>query len=610
MEKEKDFEKELSTNYIPKSKIGNLPVSNDFNPEIKEKLDKIKNDVEKFKKEITKKFKFVEAIGLIPQQANKKIEEEFEISEEDSKKNLIHLLIIIPEEKFKEIQKIKLEMIKISKEINPSLWIHILTPVDLWNICLDSKFDIIEALAMSFPIFDKGILGALRVTQIHKTLVLKKFEKYVTSYVFFGSLVRGEAKETSDVDIGIIIDDTDVKRMPRLELKERLRSIIFQYIQEAIALAGVKNLLNVQVWLLTEFWEGVKDANPIFFTFIRDGVPLYDRGTFLPWKSLLRMGKIKPSPEALDMFMSAGDRLEENVNRRIMDIVLIDLFWGVSTPTQGILMLYGLAPPNVYETVRLFKEILVEKEKLVEKKYADFLEEIMIKYYKGYEHGKIKKITGKELDELSIKAFDYIKRLKKLREEIESRVQEQSIEKIYNDVFNLLETILKVKGENNILKGFNEEMIKKGIFPRRFLENLEFIAKVKKDVLSKKKNKNVKKDLLTGKEINEVEQARKLGNEIINSLIEYSQRCELSSIERTRFLIKNKDEIKAEIFLLKDIFIVEKDKIRKISGNKIEETNVEELNKQLAEQKNKKVALSLDSLILLKKEFGDFELEY
>jgi len=54
---------------------------------------------------------------------------------------------------------------------------------------------------MSFPIIDKGILSHLRVAQIHKSLVLKKFEKYVTSYVMGGSLTTGTAKKESDVDV-------------------------------------------------------------------------------------------------------------------------------------------------------------------------------------------------------------------------------------------------------------------------------------------------------------------------------------------------------------------------------------------------------------------------
>ncbi len=599
-------ENTISEKYVPKSKVDGLPIINPIDKELKESINKMKEILENFQKKACEKFKFIEAISLIPNQASKKIEEEYLIQEEERKKGLIHVLIIIPEEKFKEIEKIKIDLIKISKEIDEKIWLHLLTPVDLWNLCLDSKYDIIEAMAMSFPIYDKGILGALRVTQLHKTLVLKKFEKYVTSYVFFGSLVRGETKPTSDVDIGIIIDDTDVKKMSRLELKERLRSIIFQYVQEATAIAGAKNILNVQVWLLTEFWEGVKDANPVFFTFIRDGIPLYDRGTFLPWKSLLRMGKIKPTPEALDMFMASGDKLEENVNRRILDIVVIDLYWGIVMPTQGILMLYGLAPPTTRETVRLFREIIVEKEKLLDKRYADIAEEIMIKYYKGYEHGKIKKVTGKELDDLFNKSLDYLKKLKEIRKKIEARVQKKSIEEVYKEVFGMLESLFNVKGEEEIIKKFKEDFVLTGRMPERYLDNLKFISRVRKDILENKKKK-LPKDLMTGKEINEVEQARKLSKEIVNFLIEYSQRCDFLSMERKRFLIKG---TKKEIFFLKNTFLIEEEKIKVVDGDYLKDSSLEELNKQLEESKNKRTLFNLKDLNVLKKELGSFELEY
>jgi predicted nucleotidyltransferase len=611
---EASVEQNISSNYIPKSKIGDLPISNPLEEEIRKKMEKIREDIDKFKKEALKQFRFIDAIGIIPQQVSKKIEEEYEIAEQDCKKNLIHVLTIIPEEKFKEIQKIRVELIKLGKGIDEKIWIHLMTPVDLWNLSLDSKFDIAEILAMSYPVYDKGILGALRVAQIHKSLVLKKFEKYVTSYVFFGSLVRGESKPTSDVDIGIIIDDTDVKRMPRLELKEKLRSIIFQYIQQAIALAGVKNILNVQVWLMTEFWEAVKDAHPVMFTFIRDGVPLYDRGAFLPWKQLLRMGKIRPSPEALDMFMSAGDRLSENVDRRLLDIVMIDIFLGVSTPTQGLLMLYGLAPSNVPETVRLFREVFVEKEKLIEKKYADILEEVMIKYYKGHEHGKIKRVSGEELDRLYKNSLDYIKRLKQLRKQIETRVQEKSIEQVYKDSFGMLGALLNKKNEKEIILEFDRKMVQTGKFPKKFLENLEFIARVRKDVLEEGNKKSAEErkkenvDIMTGKEINQVDQARKFGNELVNLLIEHNQRCEMLALNKTRFIVKFKDR-QAEVFFLNETFFVEQNKIFKVSDKKLVSSDLTELNKALEQQKGKAVKMNYRDLEVLEKKFGDFELE-
>ncbi|MBU2577148.1 MAG: nucleotidyltransferase domain-containing protein [Nanoarchaeota archaeon] len=609
---EESVEQNLAKDYVPKGKVGDLPMTNQVDEALKKKMDKTQKEIGKFKEEISKKVKSIEAIGIIPAQAAKRIEEEYEISEEDAKRGLIHILTVIPETQFKNIGKIRLDAISAARKINEKFWVHVMTPVDLWNLGLDSKFEVFEALSMSFPIIDKGILSHLRVAQIHKSLVLKKFEKYVTSYVMGGSLTTGTTKKDSDVDVAIIIDDTDVKRMPRMELKEKLRGIIYSYISEAEAISGVnKNTLNVQIWLMTEFWDGVKDAHPVFFTFIRDGIPLYDRGTFLPWKSLLRMGKIKPSPEAIDMFMSSGNKLKETVQKRIFDVATLDLFWGISTPTQGLLMLYGQSPPNVYETVKLFREIFVEKEKMVESKYADILDEIVIKVWKAYEHGKLKPgdVDGKELDRLSKNAVDYIKRLKELREQIEKRVQEKSIEEIYNDVFGMLGSLLKKKSEGAIIKEFDETLIKEGKFPPRFLENLKIIAKTKREVAKVKQGKGKKKDNLTQEQSRDVDNARKIAAEITSALIEYTQRCELASIERSRFILKGKD-MNAEIFFLKNTFVVQEQKIQKLSGNKLVKADPNEIQEQLTENRNKETKIDFKSLETLKKIFGEFELIY
>ena len=148
------------------------------------------------------------------------------------------------------------------------------------------------------------MLAAIKIAEVHKTMVLKKFEKYILSYVLAGSLTQGRATATSDIDVWIVIDDTDVKKMSRIELKDKLRGIIIGMGIEAGELTGIKNKLNIQVYILTDFWESLKEANPIIFTLLRDGVPFYDRGIFMPWKQLLRMGHIKPSREAIDFFIS------------------------------------------------------------------------------------------------------------------------------------------------------------------------------------------------------------------------------------------------------------------------------------------------------------------
>jgi len=608
-EQEESVEQNLNDKYVPKAKLAGLPMGDQISAQIQKEMEKIRKDVDKFTKELSKKFKYLEAVGVVPGQAAQKIEEEYEVPEEDCKRKLIHVLTIIPEDNFKEIGKIRLEAIKIARGINDKIWTHVMTPVDVWNLALDSKFDIVEAFAMSFPIKDNGLLGALRIATIHKSLVLKKFEKYVTSYILAGSIVRGTATPTSDVDVTIIIDDTDVKRMPRLELKEKLRSIIYQYISEATAIAGVKNPLNVQVWLLTDFWERIKDAEPVAFTFLRDGIPLADRGTFLPWKSLLRMGKIKPSPESIDLFMSAGDNMENRVKRLMMDAVMVDIYWGVLQPSQALLMLYGSSPPTHKETPKMFNDVFVKKEKLIEKKYADILHEIVIKYYKGYEHGKIKEVSGADVDRLLKNANEFLKRLKELRKQIEKRVQEKGIEQIHAEVFEMLGALLKKKGEKAIIKEFEEKLIKTGRFPRRFLLSLEFVAKTRKDVekAKKKKVKSSKETEEDAKQRHEVDKARKFAREIVSTLIEYNQRCDFLAMDRTRFVIKGKKQ-SAEVFFLNDVFVVDAQKIQKLQKGRLVNTNTEELRKQLGEHQNKEMKVDCNVLNDLKKVFGDFEL--
>src|SRR3989344_1150644 len=185
-------------------------------------FEKIKTKVDGLRKNILKKYKFLISLSILPGNSYILFEEDEQVPKEVVDTKPIHVLMIIPEEQYKNIPKIKPEILKFVKETKENLWVHIKTPVDLWNYGLDSKFEFIDAISSSFPVYDNGFLGALRIAAIHKSLVLRKFEKYVASYVIAGSLVRGTASKDSDVDVFVVIDDTDVKRMPRLELLEKI----------------------------------------------------------------------------------------------------------------------------------------------------------------------------------------------------------------------------------------------------------------------------------------------------------------------------------------------------------------------------------------------------
>jgi len=590
---------ELANQYSPKK----TPLPEDAE-KTKKELEKTKKELEKLKVFIIKKYPFTQAIGILPPQSIKNFVEE-EVGEDIPQEELqkiqkkVHIYVIIPEDKFKEIPKIKKEIISEIDKTKQNVWIYIKTPVDIWEACLDSKFDIVGAIGMSFPLHDRGILSSLRVAEIHKSLVLQKFDKYVVSYVIAGSLVRGDVTKESDVDSFIIINDTDVKRMPRLELKERLKGMIYQYVAEATALAGVKkNILNVQIYLLTDFWESVKDAHPVMFTLIRDGVPLYDKGTFLPWKALLKMGRLKPSPEAIDMFMSMGDKTVKRAKATLLDILVHDIYWGVITPSQALLMLYGLPPPTPKQTASEMKKIFFDKEKMLEKKYLSILEKI-VGIYKDFEHEKIKEIKGAELDKLIRDTDDYLKRLKQLRKQIEKRSQEKTIEQIHKDIFGLLEAILGKKSRATIVSEF-DGLVKKGRFTQQHLRILRDVIKAKTEFKKGKLNAH------------KVDAARKNASILINDLIDYSQRSDLVALEKGRMRLrykKNGKDMTAELLHCNKVsFLFRGEDVKKIT-DKIENSSMKEVSECVDQQKTRK-GLEVDPRVfdLVKNEIGDFEI--
>jgi predicted nucleotidyltransferase len=576
----------------------NPVLGQDVPEKVKKQMDETRKKLDKLKKEFLKKYDFILGMGIIPPQAADRFDEEMALTPEEKKLKPMHLTVVIPEDKFKEIKKIRNEMIIMAKDIKPIIWINVVTPVDLSNYCLDSKFEIIEAIGMSYPLYDKGILGTFRVSQIHKSLCLRKFEKYIYSYVIGGSMVRGEGTKTSDVDAFIIIDDTDVKRMSRLELKEKLRGIIYQYVAEATELAGTKDMapLHVQVYLLTEFWESVKDASPVIFGVIRDGVPLYDHGGFLPWKLLLRMGKITPTPESIDRFMQMGEKTKEMVNRRLID-AMIDIFWNILSPSQALLMLYGLPPPNVKETVKEMKRIFVDKEKMLEKRYIDILEKIAIHYWKGYEHQKIKEVSGKEIDQLLKDSEDYMKRLKELREQIEKRTQEKTLKELHESVFTLLKNLFGKKSEAELVKSFEKEIVNKARADPKNLKVLNELRAIKKKINSKKRPS-----------VYEIEDVRKNATYLINQIIEYGQRCDIADIRKTQIKLVYKKDKLADLFLTNPYFAIIEGKLMKISDKGVEPAKQEEFENIIAAQKGKPQKMSKEVMKVLKKELGDFEI--
>ncbi len=549
--------------------------------EQREKAESMKEELDEFKEKLLDKFdEYIMGISLLPP------------DKEDDEKEKINLLVLVDDSDSEKMSKNELKE-KISKivgekaeEVNSDFNPETLLITELWQACYDGKYDYLQLIAKSAPVFDRGMLAAIKISEIHKSMVLKKFEKYIVSYVLAGSVVQGKATPESDIDVFIVIDDTDVKKMTRAELKDKLRAIIVGMGADAGEITGIKNKLNVQVYILTDFWDNIKEANPIIFTFLRDGVPFYDRGIFMPWKQLLEMGKIKPSPEAIDMYRSTGEKMLKKVDKKMKEIGMEDTFYGILTPSQAALMMYGIPPPTPKETPEVMKNVFVEDDGLLEEKYVDMLER-NIKVRKDLEHGKKQTLTGEELQELYDNAEEYLERLNKLFDQISEEKEKESITEVYEKVVTIARDILKFEGiekvsDEEIIETFEEEAVHTGEVPEKYLRMIEEVAEAKE---------KYDKGGLSKAEVNNI---KKKSSRLIKFMIEHLQRKRGRELEKTRIKLKHGEKY-GEVILLEDQAFITHDldsDEKKVSKAKIKEdgslgvvkdSDEEEMEEALAE---------------------------
>ena len=261
----------------------------------------------------------------------------------------------------------------------------------------------------------------------------------------------------------------------------------------------------------------------------------------MSWKLLLQMGRIKPSPEAIDMHMDVGVRLVDRAYGRLLSVVGEDLYYATLNPSQAALMMYGLAPSTPKETVKLMHEIFVKKEKLLEAKYVKTLEKT-IKYFKDIEHGSVKKITGKEVDGMFKEVDEYLKRIKKLFTQIEKWARKRIVSELYENTTHAVEDMLLVEGlqKLGVEKGF-KKLVNNGTFTKKHLNTLTRVLKVKQSKLNK----------------HELEKLRRESSSLGRALLNHVQKKRGIELERAKIRVKHGAKF-GEVFLLNDTaFMIE-----------------------------------------------------
>ena len=110
--------------------VSSTPSMNNYQPQPQSvpqqaiDFDKIKTKLDELKKNIVKKYKFTISLSLLPGPAAPIIEEDEGIPKEISDTKPMYLMMIIPEEEYKNIPKIKPEIVKLIRETKENIWVY------------------------------------------------------------------------------------------------------------------------------------------------------------------------------------------------------------------------------------------------------------------------------------------------------------------------------------------------------------------------------------------------------------------------------------------------------------------------------------------------------
>ncbi len=246
----------------------------------------------------------------------------------------------------------------------------------------------------------------IKIAQDFALRLKNELGDFLTGVIIFGSTVRREATEGSDIDVLVVGDDVSFQLSDALI--EAYRIIIENVVRDTSA------KLHVTSMTFTSFWEYVKAGDPVAINILRDGVALIDNGFFTPLQRLLIQGRIRPTEESIWRYFGRSPRTLMNSRWHLLQATL-DLYWAVIDAAHAGLMRAGEIPPTPEHVADLLDERLVKKGWL-EKKYVASMRNFY-NLSKMITHREIKEVHGQEYEKYLAEAQDFVQRMRKLIEE-------------------------------------------------------------------------------------------------------------------------------------------------------------------------------------------------
>lgn len=227
----------------------------------------------------------------------------------------------------------------------------------------------------------------------------KEFPDVVKGVLLFGSAAKKKRKaKIGDIDVLVILDDT----APKIS-EEQLESI-----GDHVKMLGERLGVHTQINNITEFWEWLRQGDPVLFNFLRHGFPLYDAGFLRPTQRLLQAGKITPSEEAIRLYSQVAPKNLERAETFLKGVV-IRYYDAMTAAAQAVAMLAFKYQPEPKEIPGMLEKLMSKK-----KLEAKFVEQYKSAYklWKQIDHKEVEAVTGEMIDTQRKAANEFVNRMK------------------------------------------------------------------------------------------------------------------------------------------------------------------------------------------------------
>ncbi len=268
--------------------------------------------------------------------------------------------------------------------------------------------------------------------------LLDKLGDKVKCVAVYGSVPEGRHTHESDIDTFVVLDDTKLEKGVPQEAKDKIRKKVTKLAKET------DDRITIQYFsFLTDFWESIKDGEPLIVGVLRKGEPVYDTGIFMPAKRMLERGKIKSTTEAVKKRLKMAAAGYKKCEKQIRSSIPHKLEQAMANAGQAPIMLMGKTPPNKEDVGKALEEMFVEND-MLDEKFVDIANKIHD--FNDVAEKNPQEVTAEQVQEHMEMTDDFIREMHQLVGQMGSQKKAQGVVDDYKTFLKAAVAALKSKG--------------------------------------------------------------------------------------------------------------------------------------------------------------------